>query len=242
MIAILKLGRTYDSLAAKRGDFEHWILAGLGVSSDSFYIVDLTRGGTLPLYRRLTGVIMTGSHAMVTDDHEWVEPLVQWIPGIIARQIPLLGICFGHQLLAHALGGQVGYNPGGMELGTVSVTLHNSARKDRLLGGLGNPIRVHCCHAQSVLRLPKGAVCLGASERDPHQAFSVGHSVWGVQFHPEFDAEITCAYVDQLREDLTRQGQDPDRIMADCRDTPYGPLILRRFAGIVRNRAMSCEL
>jgi hypothetical protein len=63
-----------------------------------------------------------------------------------------------------------------------------------------------------------------------------------VQFHPEFDAEITCAYVDQLREDLAREGQDPDRIMADCRDTPYGPLILRRFAGLVRDRAMSCEL
>ncbi len=236
MIAILKLGNTYDSLCAKRGDFEHWILAGLGVSSDSFYIVDLARGGTLPLYRRLTGVIMTGSHAMITDDPGWVEPLMQWIPGVIARQIPLLGICFGHQLLARALGGRVGYNPNGTEVGTVDVTLQPKAKSDRLLGGLGNPIRVHCCHTQSVLNLPKRAVCLGSSNRDLHQAFSIGRFAWGVQFHPEFDAEITAAYVAAMRGVLDREGQNADLIMASCTDTSFGPLILRRFAGIVKNK------
>jgi GMP synthase (glutamine-hydrolysing) len=155
---------------------------------------------------------------------------------VVSRQIPLLGICFGHQILARALDGRVGYNPNGTEVGTVDVTLRPKAKNDRLLGGLGNPIRVHCCHSQSVFKLPKGAVCLGSSNRDPHQAFSVGGFAWGVQFHPEFDAEITSTYVAAMRSPLEREGQNADLILAGCTDTPFGPLILRRFAGIVRNR------
>jgi GMP synthase (glutamine-hydrolysing) len=236
MIGLLKLGHTYDTLSCKRGDFEHWVLAGLGLSSDSVNIVDVTAGEPLPLYSRLSGVILTGSHAMVTALNPWAEQVAAWIPGAVERHIPLLGICFGHQLLAHAMGGRVGYNPKGREVGTIDVTLCHSARKDRLLGGLGSPIRVHCCHAQSVLRLPDGAQCLATSAAEANHAFSIGHCAWGVQFHPEFDAEITSAYVDELRSDLVQEGQDPDLIMAECKDTSFGPLILRRFAGIVKDR------
>jgi GMP synthase (glutamine-hydrolysing) len=236
MIAVLKLGHTYATLSLHRGDFEHWIIAGLGVGTDSVNTIDVVNGDPLPLYNRLTGVILTGSHSMVTDHQPWFERLASWIPGAVERRIPLLGICFGHQLLAQAMGGEVDDNPQGKEFGTIEVTLNGNARKDRLLGRLGNPIRVHCCHAQSVLKLPKGANRLAASTRDANQAFSIGPFAWGVQFHPEFDAEITSAYIAQHRSELVREGQDPDLLMADCRDTSYGPLILRRFAGIVRDR------
>jgi len=236
MIAVLKLGRTYAGLSSNRGDFEHWIMAGLGVGTDSVTIVDVANGDALPLYSRLAGAILTGSHAMVTDRLPWCETLARWIPGAVERHIPILGICFGHQLLARAMGGLVDDNPRGREFGTIEVTLNGNARRDRLLGHLGNPIRVHCCHDQSVVKLPTGANRLATSTKDANQAFSVGRCAWGVQFHPEFDAEITSAYIGHHRTDLAREGQDPDHLMAHCTDTSYGPLILRRFAGIVKDR------
>jgi GMP synthase (glutamine-hydrolysing) len=236
MIAVLKLGHTYEGLSLKRGDFEQWIMTGLGLGSDTVSIVDVAKGDPLPLYNRLTGAILTGSHVMVTERHPWSERVACWIPGVVERHIPLLGICFGHQLLAYALGGRVDDNPHGTEIGMVEVIFDGHAHKDRLLGGIGNPIRVHCCHAQSVLKLPTGAKRLAISAKDANQAFHIGRSAWGVQFHPEFDAEIASAYIDHHHDDLVREGQDPESLMADCEDTPYGALILRRFAGIVKDR------
>jgi GMP synthase (glutamine-hydrolysing) len=236
MIAVLKLGHTYKGLSLKRGDFEHWVMAGLGLGSDKVNIIDVAKGDPLPLYNRLAGVILTGSHVMVTNRLPWSERVASWIPGAIERAVPLLGICYGHQLLAYALGGRVDDNPHGKEIGMVEVTLHANAHKDRLLGGIGNPIRVYCCHSQSVLELPPGAKRLAASSRDSTQAFSIDRCAWGVQFHPEFDAEITSAYIRHHHDGLILDGQDPQSLMAGCQDTPYGPLILRRFAGIVKDR------
>ncbi len=236
-LLILKVGSTLPALVSQRGDFEHWILSGMGLGEGDARVVDVCASAPLPAYEDVAGIVVTGSHAMVTAREDWSERLARWLPRAVERGIPLLGICYGHQLLAHALGGEVGENPHGYECGTVSVRWHQAAHADPLLGGLPNPARVQVCHRQSVLCLPPEAALLASSDREPHQAFVVGESAWGVQFHPEFDAQIVAAYIEHHREQLRREGQDPGRLIAGCEDTCCGPEILERFVELVHGWA-----
>ena len=100
------------------------------------------------------------------------------------------------------------------------------------MAAAGATIRVHVSHAQSVLRLPKNAVRLATNARDINQAFRVGANAWGVQFHPEFDAEIVRAYIEHCRSRLIAEGQDPDSLMREAADTESGTEILTRFAKV----------
>jgi GMP synthase (glutamine-hydrolysing) len=191
----------------------------------------------LPQPGDVAGVIITGSHSMVTDHESWSERAAAWLRRVVERQTPMLGICYGHQLLAYALGGEVGNNPHGHETGTVNVYLNEAGCADRLLGGLANPLRMQVSHQQTVLRLPSGAKCLAWSDRDAHQAFLVGDNAWGVQFHPEFNADAVRAYAQDEQEILRAEGQDPAWISAQVEETIYGTQILRRFAQIATGTA-----
>jgi GMP synthase (glutamine-hydrolysing) len=229
----LKVGSTLPSLIPKKGDFEDWIIVGMGLAKDRQLVIDLPNGATLPAYEEISGIVITGSHDNVTDHHEWSERLAGWLPEAVERRIPILGICYGHQLLAYALGGEVGDNPVGWEFGTVDAHLTSDASGDALLGRLETPIKVHVTHTQTVLRLPEKARRLALSEKDGNQAFVVGDCAWGVQFHPEYDTEVVKEYIRQHKKILLRQGQDPDELMARSVDTSYGGEILRRFVAIV---------
>jgi GMP synthase (glutamine-hydrolysing) len=228
MMLVIKTGSTLPEMKAARGDFEDWTLARLGVTGGQ--VVDVTRGEPLPDYATVGGVVVTGSHTMVTEHQAWSEQTAQWLAGAVAAQVPTLGICYGHQLLAYALGGEVDNNPRGREYGTMDVQLASEAAADPLLGGWDGTIRVQMCHTQSVLRLPAGALRLAWNARGDYQAFRVGPSAWGVQFHPEFDAAVVRNYIDYMRPLLAAEKQDPAALHAATVDTPYGEAILKRFA------------
>jgi GMP synthase (glutamine-hydrolysing) len=202
----------------------------MGTHSDRAVVLDVDTGSHLPEPDRFSGIIVTGSHALVTDHHPWSEQTAEWMVRAVERQIPMLGICYGHQLLAYAMGGEVGDNPNGLESGTVELALGRGAEGDALLGDLPPSTRVQVSHLQSVLRLPPGARRLASSAMEPNQAFSMGPCAWGLQFHPEFDTEVVTAYIHHFREALQGQGQDPDRLIRACQDTPDSHNLLRRFA------------
>jgi len=231
-IIVVKTGSTYPSLIQKKGDFDDWILAGTGLTRD--HVIDVRNGDPLPAYEEISGIVITGSHDNVTARREWSERLADWLPKAVERGTPVLGICYGHQGLAYALGGEVGFNPKGWEFGTVDVQLTATAREDSLLGKFEPPLKVHVTHTQTVLRLPKKARRLAFSAMDENQAFVVGERAWGVQFHPEYDAEVVREYIRQNRKILQRQGQDPDGLIARSKDTSYGTEILRRFVAIAK--------
>jgi GMP synthase (glutamine-hydrolysing) len=231
---IVKTGSTMDDLKARKGDFEDWILAGMGLEHKNARIIDAQAGNPLPSPQRLSGIVITGSHAMVTDHHAWSRQAAQWVKHAATFSVPILGICYGHQLIAHSLGGIVGNNPNGREFGTVDVRLNRHADKDPLFSGLPQTILIQTSHTQSVLKLPPGAVLLGSSVLDPHHAFVWEEHVWGVQFHPEFDSEITKAYIEVYRKDLRAEGKDVDALLTSCRDTPYGTALLKRFSRILK--------
>ncbi|MGA2478981.1 MAG: glutamine amidotransferase, partial [Spirochaetia bacterium] len=229
-ILVLKLGDTLPALKARKGDFEDWIVAGLGVAREEVRVVDVPRGDPLPDASEQKGIIITGSESMVTERLEWSERAAEWLRNAVGRGPAVLGICYGHQLLAHALGGVVGNNPKGEELGAVDVALEGTARDDALLGGLPTRVRVYESHAQSVLKLPQGAVRLASNPWDANQAFRYGAAAWGVQFHPEFDAEVAQAYIEHHRADLAAGGRDPDELLRAASRDALGGKLLRKFA------------
>jgi GMP synthase (glutamine-hydrolysing) len=149
----------------------------------------------------------------------------------------MFGICYGHQLLAHALGGAVDYNPHGREMGTVAVHLHDEAATDPLFAGLGARIDAQATHRQSVLRLPEQATVLARSDKDAHQAFRWGESVWGVQFHPEFSTRLMKSYIHARREALTNEGTSHQALLQDVRPAPRAREVLRRFVRHARRHA-----
>ncbi len=235
-LLIVKMGETFPSLAKHRGDFDDWIKIPLGINPKKIRVTRTYKGEALPDPIQLSGVVITGSHAMVTDQEDWSERAASWLPRVVESGTPLLGICYGHQLLAHAMGGQVGLNPLGSEFGTVEVMLTENATRDPLFHGFPSAIQVHASHTQSVLKLPPGATLLASNSHDPHHAFSIGKKAWGVQFHPEFDAEILSAYLKEYSDDLHVEGLDSVSLIKSTENTPYGENLLRRFGRIAEER------
>ncbi|WP_093055972.1 glutamine amidotransferase [Variovorax sp. YR634] len=232
-LVIVKLGDTFEALRAQRGDFEHWIADGLDTHALPLLVVDPRRGDALPDPAEVSGAVVTGSHAMVSHRKPWSETTAAWLAQLVARDTPVLGICYGHQLLAHALGGEAGDHPQGAEVGTVTVTLDDAAATDQLLRGLPAQFPAHVVHWQSALRLPEGAVRLAGNDHEPVHAFRAGAHAWGVQFHPEFDADVMRGYIDQLAGDLARAGTDPAALREHVVPTDAAAGLLGRFARIV---------
>jgi GMP synthase (glutamine-hydrolysing) len=235
-LLIAKTGGTFPDFARRHGDFEAWFARGLGLPRQRLHVVAAHREEALPGFGGISGVVITGSHAMVTDRALWSETLAAWLAGAVASGLPVLGVCFGHQLLAHALGGRVDYHPAGPEVGTVTVELTPAARDDVLLGALPAAFAAHATHAQSVLDLPPGAVHLAGNAYEPHHAFRVGRWAWGIQFHPEFDTEVMCTYAKARKHRGDCPACDWDAVLSSVRETPESAGVLRRFGELVSRR------
>jgi GMP synthase (glutamine-hydrolysing) len=229
---IVKTGGTVPSICERRGDFEQWIAAGMQLDLAKLIVADVSRGAVLPDPRAPRGVVVTGSSAMVTDRAAWSEATAGWLRAAIAGGTPVLGICYGHQLLADVLGGRVDFNPRGREIGTVALDLRSEAREDPLLGPLPGGAEFHATHQQSVVALPPDVRWLASTAEDPHHAFAVGAHAWGVQFHPEFDADIMRGYLEARRQRVEAEGIDVDARLAGVREAPEGPRLLRRFRAL----------
>jgi GMP synthase (glutamine-hydrolysing) len=232
-VVIVKTGVTLPSVAARRGDFEDWIAAGLGLDPERIRVVRVFEGEAPPDPRDLAGAVVTGSSAMVTDRGPWSEATGEWLCAAIAAETPVLAICYGHQLLAHALGGRVAKNPLGREIGTVEVALTAEARGDDMLGEFDGVLRVQTSHVESVLELPPDATRLATTKLDPNHAFRIGRTTWGVQFHPEFDADIVRGYLAFRRDAILEEGIDADALLRGVVDGPDGTAVLRRFARLL---------
>ena len=232
-IWILKTGETLPPVKAVRGDFEEWIMKALGLPEDDVAVSSLYAGEPTPEISSVGGVIVTGSPAMVTDRAEWSERAARWLADVVESDaVPVLGLCYGHQLIAHGLGGEVGANPNGRETGTVEVRIDaSSVAEDALLEG--GALRCHMSHVESVLVPPSGAEVLAVTDVESHAVLRFGPRQWGVQFHPEFDQDIMRRYVEARREILKSEGFDPDTLIAGASDTPEITSILARFAALV---------
>ena len=231
-ILIIKTGSTIASLLETGVDFEDWFAAGLGIPLADVMVRSLHLGQPLPPLPGVKSIIITGSAAYVTERESWNFVGADYLREAHRRDIPVLGVCYGHQLLAWAFGGEVDFHPDGREIGSVSIRLTEAGQQDELLAGLSNPFNAQTSHQQSVTRLPDGAVLLAENDFDPHHAFRLGKRTWGVQFHPEFGAAVMRYYIRERHAVLAAEGLNPEILSATATDSPEGGVLLRRFGGL----------
>jgi GMP synthase (glutamine-hydrolysing) len=233
---IIKTGTTFPALKQRFGDFEDWMIDRCGLSAAEVPVINVVAGETLPPVDSLVGGIITGSPSMVTEQADWMRILAVWIAEAVEREVPLLGVCFGHQMLAQAMGGEVDYHPEGREIGTVAIHLTDHGSQDPLLGDLPATFTAHVTHAQTVTRLPANALRLAGNPYESHHAFRLGNCAWGVQFHPEFTADIMHAYVNEHADSLTQQGHDVAALAAAIDHTQAANMLLKRFYSYCEER------
>jgi len=161
--------------------------------------------------------VVTGSRASVYWAEPWIADLESWVRDAIEHDVAFLGVCFGHQLLAHALGGEVAAMDD-YEIGYRTVE-HDG--KTPLLDGVDDEFTVFTTHSDSVVELPPGAKQFAENDYGVH-GFRAG-DVFSVQFHPEYDpetaSEVTRGKADQLSEDRIEQvldGITADNYEAAC--------------------------
>lgn len=159
---------------------------------DHFRILNVVNGD-VPSREHLDGIdaiIIGGAGAYsATDDYDWTPDLLDFVRRIVDREMPLFGSCWGHQLIARALGGRVVYDPEHSELGCGDVELTEAGLADPLFHRFPRHFRANMGHHDRVVELPNGAVELARNDI-PYQAFRLeGLPIYGTQFHSELDAE-----------------------------------------------------
>jgi len=185
-VLVVRTGRADPSVADSHGDYPDMfrrLLADVGADID---VVSPFSGEALPYGGRYEGIIVTGSASSVRDEEPWMAAVGRWAVAMAAHT-PVLGVCFGHQLVGEALGGRVDRNPAGPEWGTVDVQLTAAGRADPLFDGLPDILVVQGLHGDVVLTepAPERFVRLAGNAGTPLQAMAVGPWLRTVQFHPE---------------------------------------------------------
>ena len=233
-LLLIQTGEVPEAIRARFGGFADWFRAAMRVGPE-LKVVRVDGGEALPPPADVAGAVITGSAAMVTDRAEWSERTAAWVRAAMGTATPMFGVCYGHQLMADALGGTVGWLPAGREIGTKAVT-RGTASGEGWLQSLPATFAAHTTHRQSVLQPPAKAEVLARSERDPNQLLRYGPMAYSSQFHPEFTADTMRAYVEARADVLREEGQDPDVLASEVRDTEAARALLERFAHVVLSR------
>lgn len=177
-IGILQTGQAPDALRAEMGDYPAMfarLLAGNGFTFQTWLVEEMEFPASV---HSADGWLITGSRHGVYEDHPFIAPLEQFVRDALAAGRPVTGICFGHQIMAQALGGQVAKFPGGWAVGPQSYHVE------------GRDMVLNAWHQDQVLMPPDGAQTIASNPFCVHAALRYGTLGLSVQAHPEFDDEF----------------------------------------------------
>jgi GMP synthase-like glutamine amidotransferase len=198
-IGILQTGHAPDALIGRTGDYGDMFqrfLAGQGLSFRVWSVVDMEFPESV---HDAEGWLLTGSRHGAYEDHPFIPPLEDFIRTAYAEGVPMVGICFGHQIIAQALGGKVEKFHGGWSVGPTKYALN------------GGEVTLNAWHQDQVVERPKEAELVGTSPFCENAALVYGERAFTVQAHPEFDNEFLGNLI------LARgRGLVPDRLLAEA--------------------------
>jgi GMP synthase-like glutamine amidotransferase len=195
-----------DALRARFGPYDAMFHRMFAAQGFDFETVRLADGQPLPDPAGLQAVLITGSSAGVYDNHfAWMEPLRQFIRGAYAAKTPMLGVCFGHQIMADALGGDVRKSEKGWGLGR---HVYDVKTRPAHLGGDLPEFAIACSHQDQVIAPPAEAEVFLASQFTPNAGLSYRNgAAMSLQPHPEFEDDYTVALAEM------RRGKAPDSVI-----------------------------
>jgi GMP synthase (glutamine-hydrolysing) len=204
-----------------------------------YRIIDVFEEGVPLGAAGFTGVVSMGGPMSVNDGIEEIEREKVLLLEAMDRDIPVLGVCLGAQVIASALGARV-YAGDHPEVGWGQVTLTENGLADPLMSSVDHVLPVLHWHGET-FDLPEGAVNLAYSEKFENQAFRVGNKTYGMQFHLEADEEMVHEWVDMDREEENGIVSEPEAILEGIR--PYldrvrfgGAFVIGRFLDLVAGR------
>ena len=184
-IGILQTGHAPDGLRDRVGDYSDLfqaLLAGNGFSFETYNVVD----GEFPTGPETAdGWLVTGSKHGAYENHAWIPPLEDLIRAIDDARIPMIGVCFGHPIIAQALGGKVEKYAGGWSVGR---TVYKTAE---------GPVALNAWHQDQVVDRPPTARVLASNGFCENAILAYGDHIWTVQPHPEFDADFIKGLIEE---------------------------------------------
>jgi GMP synthase-like glutamine amidotransferase len=214
LIGILQTGLAPDTLAPEMGDYPDMFARLLGGHGFTFRTWRVVEGEFPAAVTEADGWLITGSRHGVYEDHPWIPPLEAFIRDAFARRVPLVGICFGHQIVAQAMGGKVARYEGGWAVGATDYDFG------------GETLTLNAWHRDQVIEAPKGARVIATNDHCANAALLYDDRALTVQAHPEFRPE----FVDGLMQ--TRgKGLVPDALMAAASARLADPLQDKTMAG-----------
>jgi GMP synthase-like glutamine amidotransferase len=230
--------------------FQHDVFEDLGFFSEVFdkqgaeYRVVRLFHGEMPAedWEHVSALILLGGPMSVDEEDNF--PFLRWerriIRAAIDETVPILGVCLGAQLIAAALGAQVFRGPV-KEIGWSPISITPHGQVDSLLGYLPESATVFQWHGDG-FELPAGAIRLASSVNYSNQAFRVGKSIYGLQFHLEVTPRMIERWLEERSKDLALAPYvQPDKILADTQS--YAPTLRyygeRFLAEFVRRVARS---
>ncbi|MGR5220305.1 type 1 glutamine amidotransferase [Vibrio parahaemolyticus] len=196
-IGILTCGHVDSPLSDDHGQYADMIEASLYEVNNEFTFqnYDATKG-ELPHHDECHGFIITGSVHNAYDNDPWILALIEWIVSCEARRKPLVGICFGHQLVARALGGTVQKSDKGWGLGSYEVQI--TAQK-KWMNLSVDTVRLLVSHQDQVIIVPSGVKVIARNDFCPNFMLVRDNHLFTVQGHPEFSTSFTEKLVEKRK-------------------------------------------
>jgi GMP synthase (glutamine-hydrolysing) len=174
-IGILQAGHAPDAMRPETGDYDTifaTLLAGHGFSFAAYDVENMVFPDSV---HDCDGWLITGSRHGVYEDHPFIAPLEQFVRDAFAADVPLVGVCFGHQIIAQALGGKVEKFAGGWAVGR------------QIYDWQGDQIALNAWHQDQVVEAPAQATRLATNDFCGDAALVYGKNAFTVQAHPEYD-------------------------------------------------------